>query len=76
MDPLLSDDLTDLRDHFAGVALCGLLAAESDANGTGAFSIANGKPSLNGKPESFAAAAYLLADAMLYERARRPLAET
>jgi hypothetical protein len=57
-----------LRDRFAQHALMGLLAAEVDLGGAGAFTMRNGKVKLTTEPDNFATAAYLLADAMLKAR--------
>ncbi len=55
-----------IRDHFAGVALTGLLAAESDSEGTG---IPFGNcDKFAPSAAIFAQMAYMLADAMISAR--------
>jgi hypothetical protein len=61
-----------MRDYFAARALTGLLAAEGDSEGNGAFRMEHGRPVFTTKPENFAAAAYLLADAMVAARQVAP----
>lgn len=58
-----------LRDWFAGKALAGIMAAEADADGGGAFRITDHKEiKFSTFVERFASAAYMLADAMLEAR--------